>query len=579
MRHSKVLMPHTVRTVDPRETRLADVEAALRASETALRAETETLETIVSLGQRLTGALEREQLLQLFTDTATKVSGATAGAFVGYSADEHGEHVTLDALCGAPREAWGDFPAPEMLTLIEPALRGLDVVRCSDLPGGAVGHLQVRSLLAAGVFSHATDVLGVLVLLHPEAGAFEAREVRLVAWVAAQAAVAIDNARLHERQQRARAEAEAANRSKDEFLATLSHELRTPLSAILGWARMLREGGLTAVDEGRALEVIERNAKVQIQLIEDLLDVSRIVSGKAELDIRPVHPVTLIEAVLDSMRPGAAAKSISLESSLDLRGGPIAADPARMQQVLWNLVANAIKFTARGGRIDVRLARAEPNVEIAVSDTGEGIRPEMLPHVFERFRQGDSSTTRRHGGLGLGLTLVKHLVEAHGGTVTADSAGPGQGATFTVRLPLLGQTDPAVVRRARLPARASSEARLDGCRVLAVDDDADARELFAHVLGRVGATVHTAASVAEAFEVLAGTPLDVVLADLQMPDEDGFALIERLRASGRHLPAVAVTAYGSTDDRVRVLAAGFDAHMAKPVDTDELVTVIRRLVG
>jgi CheY-like chemotaxis protein len=316
--------------------------------------------------------------------------------------------------------------------------------------------------------------------------------------------------------------------------------------------------------------------------VEDLLDVSRIVSGKVDLDIRPVHPVTLIDAVVDSMRPAASAKAITLETSLDLRGGPIAADAGRMQQVLWNLLSNSIKFTGREGRVDVRLARAEPNVEVVVSDTGEGITAEVLPYVFDRFRQGDASTTRRHGGLGLGLALVKHLVEAHGGTVTAHSDGPGRGATFTVRLPLLGQNDPAVVRRVRGEARALFGPRLDGCRVLAVDDDADALDLIARVLDRAGATVHTAASVPRAMAVIGETPLDVVLADLQMPGEDGFALIERLRATSApsaRMPAVAVTAYGSIEDRVRVLAAGFDAHLAKPVDSDELVAVIRRLLA
>ena len=549
---------------------------------TALREQTETLETIIRLGRGLAVELDPGRVLQLFTDAATKVGHATLGAFLGRAPDEQGGRVTVDAVSGVAPEALREFPTARAAALLEPPLRGEGVVRMADCPAGTLGDLAARSCLAVPVVSRSSDVLGVLFLAHPEPGAFGEREERLVAGVAAQAAVAIDNARLYERQQRARAEAEAASRSKDEFLATLSHELRTPLSAILGWVRMLREGGLGAADQGRALEVIERNAKVQIQLIEDLLDVSRIISGKVELDIRPVHPVTLIDAVVDSMRPAADGKAIVLETSLDLRGGPIAADAARMQQVLWNLVANAIKFTGRGGRIEVSLARAEPNVEIVVRDTGEGIAAEVLPHVFDRFRQGDSSTTRRHGGLGLGLALVKHLVEAHGGTVTAHSEGPGQGATFTARLPLLGQNDPAVVRRARAEPRTPFGPRLDGCRVLAVDDDADALDLLGRVLGRAGAAVHTAASVARAMQVIGDTPLDVVLADLQMPGEDGFALIERLRTSrppASRLPAVAVTAYGSIEDRVRVLAAGFDAHLAKPVDTDELVAVIRRLLA
>ena len=382
--------------------------------------------------------------------------------------------------------------------------------------------------------------------------------------------------------ERARADAEAASRSKDEFLATLSHELRTPLNAVVGWVRLLREGSLNAGEQERALEVIERNARVQVQLIEDLLDISRIVAGKAQLDLRPVHPVTLIDAVVDSMRPAATAKGVRIETTLDLRAGPIAGDSERLQQVLWNLVANAIKFTARGGRVELRLSRGASTVTVEVRDTGEGISREMLPHIFERFRQGDSTTTRKHGGLGIGLALVKHLVEAHGGTVTAQSPGRGAGSVFTVTLPLIMFSEPlSTPRSSRTPMRPMMivpTAALRGCRVLVVDDDHDALDLFASVLQRAGAAVRKAVSVAEALEVMSTFTLDVVLSDIEMPGEDGFALVDRLRAKGLRVPLVAVTAHGSEEDRARALTAGFDAHVAKPADAEEIVTVVQHLV-
>jgi PAS domain S-box-containing protein len=383
--------------------------------------------------------------------------------------------------------------------------------------------------------------------------------------------------------ERARAEAEAANRSKDEFLATLSHELRTPLNAVVGWVRLLGEGSLSPDDQARALEVIERNARLQVQLIEDLLDVSRIVAGKAYLDLRPVHPVTLIDAVVDSMRPAATAKGIRLETALDLRAGPIAGDAERLQQVLWNLLSNAIKFTGPDGRIHIGLARADSSVVIEVRDTGEGITPEMLPHIFERFRQGESGSTRRHGGLGIGLALVKHLVEAHGGTVKADSAGAGTGTVFTVTLPLIMHSGAVGAMRSSRPALrpmmiVPADA-LRSCRVLVIDDDPDALDLFSRLLQRAGAQVRTASSAAEALTTMSETSFDVVLSDIEMPGEDGMAFIQRLRKDGSQLPVVAVTAYGSVDDRARMMAAGFDAHVAKPVDAGELVTVVQRLVA
>jgi PAS domain S-box-containing protein len=390
------------------------------------------------------------------------------------------------------------------------------------------------------------------------------------------------------REQEARKEAEAASRTKDEFLATLSHELRTPLNAIVGWAHLLRSGQLDAATAARAVETIDRNAKAQNQLISDILDVSRIVTGKLRLSMEPIQPGPAVEAALDTVRPAAEAKEIELVSSLDPAAGPVLADPNRLQQVVWNLLFNAIKFTPRGGRVEARVGRADSRVEIAVQDTGPGIPPDFLPHVFERFRQGDSSSTRRHGGLGLGLSIVKHLVELHGGTVEADSAGVGQGATFTVKLPLLSVARPAGVSP-RVAAVAAGEGPadevppLEGVRVLLVDDDADGRDLITTVLGQRGARVTGTASVAEAMDALGKELPDVILSDIEMPDADGHSFIRKVRAlpadRGGAVPAAALTAYARTEDRMQALLSGFQMHVAKPVQPEELAAVVASLAG
>ena len=313
-------------------------------------------------------------------------------------------------------------------------------------------HLPVRSYLAVAVVARSGEVVGGLFFGHPEPGVFTDREAAIVQGLAPQIATAIDNARLYERQQAARAEAEAANTMKDEFLATLSHELRTPLNAVLGWARMLKAGALDDATAKRALDVIERNANAQLQLIEDLLDVSRIITGKLRLDVKPVAPASVIEAAIDTLRPAAEAKGIRLQPILDPRAGPVSGDPDRLQQIVWNLLSNAVKFTPRGGRVQVRLERVNSHVEIVVTDTGKGIAAEILPHVFDRFRQADSSSQRTHGGLGIGLALVKSLVELHGGTVHAASDGPDHGAAFTVKLPRMLHARPGRgAGRARWP--------------------------------------------------------------------------------------------------------------------------------
>jgi signal transduction histidine kinase/ActR/RegA family two-component response regulator len=386
----------------------------------------------------------------------------------------------------------------------------------------------------------------------------------------------------------AREAAEAGNRAKDEFLAVLSHELRTPLNAVYGWARMLRTGQVTAEASPRALDAILRNADAQVQLIDDLLDVSRVMAGKMRLDVRPVDLTTVVADALDSVRPAADAKSIRLQSVLDPRAGPVTGDPARLQQVVWNLLMNAVKFTDRGGRVQVHLQRINSHVEVMVSDTGRGIDAEILPFIFERFRQADSSSTRAHAGLGLGLALVKHLVELHGGAVEAHSGGEGKGATFIVKLPLTiaeirAAAAPRVHPTARVVGPVAAAVRLDGLRVLVVDDDADAVDLATAILAAAGAVVRTCGSAREALVAVEQWRPDVLVSDIEMPGEDGYALIRRIRAldpeRGGKTPAVALTAYGRTQDRVLSLAAGYNMHVPKPVDPGELTTIIASVAG
>jgi signal transduction histidine kinase/ActR/RegA family two-component response regulator len=386
----------------------------------------------------------------------------------------------------------------------------------------------------------------------------------------------------------AREAAERADRAKDEFMAVLSHELRTPLNAVYGWAKMLQSGELR--DDAmarRAKDAIVRNANVQVQLIDDLLDLSRISTGKMRLDVRRVDVESVLQGALDAVRPAADAKSIRLQTTFDQEAGPIFGDAARLQQVFWNVLMNAIKFTPQGGRVDVHVRRGDSSVQIAIADTGQGIAPEMLPHVFERFRQADSSSTRAHGGLGLGLALVKHLVELHGGTVVADSAGEGRGATFTVTLPVV-RREVAAEEAARAPSATfaggspAGLARLDGVRVLIVDDDGEGLALAEAILTRVRADVRTCLSAQAALDLLREWRPDVLVSDVEMPGEDGYSLIRKVRGlapgDGGGIPAVALTAYGRPQDRLRALAAGFNMHVPKPVDPGELTAIIADLV-
>lgn len=384
------------------------------------------------------------------------------------------------------------------------------------------------------------------------------------------------------REQEARAQAEEANRLKDEFLATVSHELRTPLNAIIGWVALLRLGKLDKEQIARAFETIERNARAQSQLIDDLLDVSRIMSGKVRLSVRPVDLQSVIEEAIETVRPAADARTIHLSSVLDADTGSVSGDPDRLRQVVWNLLTNAIKFTPKGGEVQVRLERVNSHLEISVTDSGEGISADFLPHVFERFRQEDSTSRRSHGGLGLGLAIVRHLTELHGGRVTADSRGPGLGAKFTILLPVLAarkRPEDHVHPAAGASASALLEGpSLEGVRVLLVDDEADAREILSLILGQRGAVVHAASSAGDGLRALDAFDPHVIVSDIEMPGEDGYSFIrqvrERAAEHGGMIPAAALTAYSRSQDRLLALSSGFQMHVPKPVEPAEIVAVV-----
>ncbi len=461
-----------------------------------------------------------------------------------------------------------------------------------------------RAVHSTPLFTRGGKIIGVLSVHFRQPRRPSEREVRLMDLYARMAADIIENARLHyqvqkelvereqllEREQLARARAEEASRLKDEFLATVSHELRTPLNAIIGWTHMLRSRRLDEATTNRALETIERNARSQAQLVEDILDVSRVITGKLRLNIGQVDLASVINAAIDCVQLAADSKGIQLGVALDPSARHISGDASRLQQVIWNLLANAIKFTPSGGTVEVHLERADTTVQIRVSDTGQGIHPDFLPFIFDRFRQGDGTTTRVHGGLGLGLAIVRHLVEMHGGTVKAESAGIGHGATFTIRLPLMltaEQVDQQKRFTGTRPAFTSTNTNskpfptLRGAQVLLVDDDQDTLHMLRLLLTDHKARVEMASSVAEALSVLQWYKPNVIVSDLSMPGEDGYSLINKLRSAEANLdkpiPAVALTAYARIEDRTRALAAGFNMFVPKPIEPGELLMAIANL--
>ena len=438
-----------------------------------------------------------------------------------------------------------------------------------------------------------SEVLGVLEFFSHEIKDPDNELLRMVSSVGGQIGqftkrkrVEEERAHFLERERSARTDAEKANRLKDEFLATVSHELRTPLNAVIGWSRMLRSGRLDVESAAHALEVIERNAWAQKQIIEDILDVSRVITGKLQLTLGPVDLVAVVDAALDAVRPALEAKQIRIETTIDAGLRIISGDSDRLQQVVWNLLSNAAKFTPTGGKIDVRVSYDESYVQISVSDTGPGIDPAFLPHVFERFRQADGSTTRTHGGLGLGLAIVRHLVELHGGTITAENRHEGPGAVFSLKLRLptgeLRKETLANVADTFMETEAEP-VRLDGLRVLIVDDEDDTLDLVTMELTQHGARATAVSSAKEALELLDKNEFDLLISDIGMPVMDGYSLIRELRkqevGKERRVPAVALTAYASVQDRMRAILAGFNTHVAKPVEANELVTVVGGLTG
>ena len=549
-------------------------------------------ETLNNVGAVVASDLDRDKVVQAVTDAATELTTAEFGAFFYNVVDDSGESYMLYTISGVPREAFAKFPMPRNTEVFEPTFKGRAVVRSADITqdprygknppyhGMPQGHLPVRSYMAVPVKGRAGDVVGGLFFGHSTIGRFTEQHERLAAGVASWASVALENARMF-------GVVREASRLKDEFLASLSHELRTPLNAVLGYARMLRAGIVTGEKQTRAMEAIERNATSLSQIVEDVLDISRIVSGKIRLNVQAVDFPQIVGNAVDAVSPAADAKGVRLETVLDPLASPVSGDPERLQQVLWNLLSNAVKFTNRGGKVQVRLERVDSHVELSVADTGIGISPEFLPHVFERFRQADASIARERGGLGLGLSIARQLAEMHGGTIDAASGGVGLGSTFTLKLPLMIVHPVARDDSERVHPRASSGEQdipagdLDGVRVVAVDDDADAVALVAELLEAAGARVRTAASADAALRLIETEPPQVLVTDLGMPQVDGFQLIDRIRAHHnplvRRVPAAALTAYARSEDRVKALRAGFQIHLAKPIDPTELVTAVAAL--
>ncbi len=553
------------------------------------RREEAALRLLSSTGAELSSTLDVAETLQAVTRLAVpaladfcivdalRADGTRQRVAVGHARPEDAELAEQVRRAGpAP-----GGPLAEALERLTPVLLPvMNVPEVLDATARDAGHravladIQGRSLLAVPLLARGRP-LGVIGFFYSHSGRrYGPLDVALAEEVCRRAAAAIDNAQLYQR-------AEEANRAKDDFLATVSHELRTPLSAILGWTRLLRGGGLPPEKQARGLETLERNARVQARLVEDLLDVSRIVAGETRLSLAPVEVARVVDAALEALRPAAEAKEIQLHVAMD-RALVVAGDADRLQQVTWNLLSNAIKFTPAKGSISVRLEASTGHAALSVTDDGQGITAEFLPHVFERFRQADSTATRSTGGLGLGLSIVRHLVELHGGTVTASSGGPGQGATFTVRLALQAEAD--------LPARQTpgggeraAPASLAGVRVLVVDDEAELRELLSAVLGQQHAVVSRAGSAAEGLDVLVREQPHVLVADVAMPGENGYQLLARVRSlpadRGGRTPAVALSAQSGPADRQRALRAGFQVYLAKPVEPAELVRVLAELVA
>lgn len=572
-------------------------------------------EALHAIGSLILQELSHEKIVEAVTEAATQLTAAQFGAFFYNVRDEGGESYTLYTIAGVPKEHFSQFPLPRATHLFGPTFRGEGAIRSGDIRsdprygkmaphhGMPPGHLPVRSYLAVPVSLGNGEVVGGLFFGHEEPDRFTESHERLVETLAAQAAIGLNKASLYQEalfarrraeldaleKQKLYEEAARANEAKDQFLATVSHELRTPLTSILGWAQMLTSGKLDPAMQQRAITTIERNARSQAQIVEDLLDISRIVNGKLRLNVQLFSPQLSVDAALEALRPAAQAKNISLQSVLDSSAGPITGDPERLQQIVWNLVSNAVKFTPKGGRVQLALKKVDSNVQILVSDNGAGIPAEHLPTIFDTFTQVDPTSTRKQGGLGLGLAIVKKLVELHGGYVQASSSGLGKGALFTVTLPLAAvkganaASETMMDAEAKLPLPENTEEfGLRGATILLVEDDDDARNMLASVLLSAHAIVETASNASEALTLFDGIRPDLVVSDIGMPEMNGYEFIAELRKRERALgrsgvPAVALTAYARVQDRMRALTAGFQMHVAKPVEPAELLTVLSSL--
>ncbi|TMA43826.1 MAG: response regulator, partial [Deltaproteobacteria bacterium] len=505
--------------------------------------------------------------------------GARAVAHV----DERRTHRAVSAASVIPDVDDGDAPASSVVSGTNRAYRtnrSLRPLRTGPgEDGNGDGRLRTYDVLGAPLTGRDGRNMGLVEVFGDANCGFTPEDEDLLVQLAQMTSIAIENTLF--------GEAREANRLKEEFLSTLSHELRTPLSAMISWLWMLRRKALDPEAAARAIEAVDRNARAQARLVDDLLDVSRIVTGKLQLDCRSLELGPVVEAATDSLTAAAEAKAITLARLIDPAAGRVLGDADRLQQVIWNLLSNAIKFTPRGGRVEVHLRRAGSSVEARVSDTGQGIAPGFLPHVFERFRQADPSSTRTSGGLGLGLAIVRQLVELHGGSVEALSAGEGRGATFVVSLPLAARPEePLPAFAEAVPAedapRAEPQCLLDGIRVLVVEDEVDARDALSVIMSQAGATVTAVGTARDALSKLTAWRPDVLVCDIGLPAEDGYALIGKVRAlgvdRGGSVPAVALTAYAQASDRARALAAGFQAHVAKPCEPDQLLRVLARSV-
>lgn len=570
-------------------------EALREADQRALFAYERLLERISSLAQALGTARELVTIFRALRDF-TVVSVPCDGLFISLYDPIRDVRIACYGWGDNQEIETSELP-PMPVTSLGPngrAVKTGQVIITDDYLRATQGHPSVIVGPDNGLRPQASlalpmavmgRIIGTIEVQSYQKAAFRDEHVTAMRMAANLTAVAIENVRLLERESSARAAAEDSNRLKDEFLATVSHELRTPLTAILGWSRMLANGSLEDSMAARAIETIVRNAKAQSQIIDDILDVSRVITGKLYLDLHPIELAPVIEAAINVVRPTAEAKGVHIVIDLEPRPAVIMGDSNRLQQVIWNLVSNAIKFTPSGGSVNLTMLEIGSRVEIKVRDSGQGINRDFLPFVFDRFRQADSTSTRQHGGLGLGLSIARHLVEIHGGTITAESAGEGKGATFSFSVPLIASRTTLrqpVGSGEDINERLAHKSRLSGIRVLLVDDDEDTLDLLRAALTQTNAVVTAASSAEEAMEAFKLAEFDVVVSDIAMPGEDGYQLIKRIRTSGfdrnRSIPAVAITAYAKEEDRQKALSAGYQTYLAKPIELSELVTAIAKAV-